>query len=67
MKRYILQPMKNIVERLETDRLEHRISQKDLSEKLGVAFSTVNRWLNKKSKPNKIQRYHIEKLLKGFK
>ena len=31
MKRYILQPMKNIVERLETDRLEHRISQKDLS------------------------------------
>jgi transcriptional regulator with XRE-family HTH domain len=67
MKRYILQPMQDIVERLETYRLEHRISQKDLSEKLGVAFSTVNRWLNKKSNPNKIQRYHIEKLLKGFK
>ena len=67
MKRYILQPMKDIVERLETYRLEHRISQEDLSEKLGVAFSTVNRWLNKKSKPNKIQSYHIEKLLKGFK
>jgi len=67
MKRYIVQSMKDIAERLETYRLENRISQKNLSEKLGVAFSTVNRWLNKKSKPNKIQRYHIEKLLKGFK
>ena len=53
-----------IIKRLEIYRLENKISQQDLSEKLGVAFSTVNRWLNGKSKPNKIQSYHIEKLLK---
>jgi len=61
MKRYIMQLM-NIVQKLEIYRLEHRISQEELAKKLGVAFSTVNRWLNGKSKPNKIQTYHIQKL-----
>jgi len=56
--------MPDIIKQLETYRLENKISQEELAEKLGVAFSTVNRWLNKKSKPNKIQSYHIEKLLK---
>lgn len=65
MERYILQPMPNIVQKLETYRLEHRISQEDLAKKIGVAFSTVNRWLNGKSKPNKIQEYHINKLIKS--
>ena len=63
MKRYIMQPTMDITKKLETYRLEHRISQEDLAKKLRVAFSTVNRWLNGKSKPNKIQAYHIEKLL----
>jgi transcriptional regulator with XRE-family HTH domain len=54
----------DIIEKLETYRLENKISQQKLAEKLGVAFSTVNRWLNGKSQPNKIQSYHIEKLLK---
>lgn len=54
----------NIVDRLERFRLEYKITQKELAKKLGVAFSTVNRWLNGKSKPNKIQSYHIEKYLK---
>ncbi len=54
----------DLIERLETYRLENKISQEELAKKLGVAFSTVNRWLNGKSKPNKIQTYHIEKLLK---
>lgn len=63
MERYIMQAM-DIVKKLENYRLENRISQEDLSKKLGVAFSTVNRWLNGKSKPNKIQSYHIEKMLK---
>ncbi len=63
MERYIMQAM-DIVKKLENYRLEHRISQEDLAEKLGVAFSTVNRWLNGKSKPNKIQTFHIEKLIK---
>jgi transcriptional regulator with XRE-family HTH domain len=54
----------DIIARLETYRLEHKITQQILAKKLGVAFSTVNRWLNRHIKPNKIQTYHIEKLLK---
>jgi transcriptional regulator with XRE-family HTH domain len=54
-----------IIERLERYRLEHRIAQEDLADRLDVAFSTVNRWLNGKSKPNKIQTYHIEKLIQS--
>lgn len=56
--------MKDLIKQLEIYRLENKISQEMLAEKLGVAFSTVNRWLNEKSKPNKIQSYHIEKLIK---
>lgn len=52
-----------IIKKLETYRLENKITQQELAKKLGVAFATVNRWLNGKSKPNKIQSYHIEKLL----
>ena len=55
----------DLIKKLEVYRLENKIPQEELAEKLGVAFSTVNRWLNGKSKPNKIQSYHIEKLLKG--
>ena len=39
-------------------------TQEELAKKLGVAFSTVNRWFNEKTRPSKIQRYHIEKLLR---
>ncbi len=55
--------MPDLIKQLETYRLENKISQEELAEKLGVAFSTVNRWLNGKAQPNKIQSYHIEKLL----
>ena len=55
--------MVNLIEQLETYRLENKISQEELARKLDVAFSTVNRWLNGKAKPNKIQMYHIQKLL----
>ena len=55
----------NIVKQLELYRLENRITQQELAKGLGVAFSTVSRWLNGKTKPNKIQQYHIEKFLKG--
>lgn len=55
--------MQNLIKQLETYRLENKVSQEQLAEKLGVAFSTVNRWLNSKSKPNKIQAYHIKKLI----
>lgn len=57
----------NLIERLETYRLKNKITQQELAKKLDVAFATVNRWLNDKAKPNKIQSYHIEKLLKNLK
>jgi transcriptional regulator with XRE-family HTH domain len=52
-----------LIERLDNYRLEHRISQEKLAEVLGVTFVTVNRWFNGHSQPNKIQAYHIRKLL----
>ena len=56
--------MKGLIEKLELYRLENRLTQEALAEKLNVTFATVNRWLNDKSKPSKMQAYHIEKLLK---
>lgn len=53
-----------IIKQLEIYRLENKITQQTLADELGVAFCTVNRWLNGKTKPNKIQEYHIKKLLK---
>ena len=53
-----------LIRKLETYRLENKITQQELAENLGVSFATVNRWFNGKSKPNKIQSYHIEKILK---
>jgi len=55
----------NLIQDLEQYRLENKITQEQLAKELGVAFATVNRWLNGKYKPRKIQQYHIEKLLKG--
>ena len=56
-----------IINRLEKYRLENRISQQVIAKKLRVAFSTVNRWLNGKSTPSKIQTYHIQKLIESKK
>ena len=53
----------DLIDRFETFRLENKITQQELAEKLGVAFSTVNRWLNRHVKPNKIQSYQIQKLI----
>lgn len=53
----------DLVKQLEEFRLEKKISQEKLARKLEVAFSTVNRWFNGRSQPNKIQSYHIKKLL----
>jgi transcriptional regulator with XRE-family HTH domain len=57
--------MIKLVRELEEYRLKNRIPQEDLARSLDVAFSTVNRWINGKTKPNKTQRYHIEQFLKG--
>jgi transcriptional regulator with XRE-family HTH domain len=53
----------DLIDRLETYRLENKITQQELAAKLGVAFSTINRWLNRHVKPNKIQSYQIQKLI----
>jgi len=59
--------MKDFIRELETYRLEHKLTQQQLAGRLGVTFITVNRWLNRHNKPNKIQEYHIRKLLKETK
>ena len=53
----------NLIQDLEKYRLEHKITQEQLAKELGVAFATVNRWINGRYKPRKIQQYHIEKFL----
>ena len=53
----------DLIQKLEIFRLENKISQEKLAAMLGVSFSTVNRWLNGHFKPNKIQSYHIEKMI----
>ncbi len=55
----------DIVKQLELYRLENRITQEALAKDLGVNFSSVSRWLSGKTKPHKIQQYHIEKFLKS--
>ena len=54
----------DLIDQLNTYRLEHRLSQPQLAKKLGVTFQTVNRWLNRHMKPGPIHEYHIRKLLK---
>ncbi len=63
--KFILLYMKRMMEKLDEYRLERRLSQAQLGEILGVSVVTVNRWLNNHARPNKIQAFHIEKLLKS--
>jgi len=55
----------DLVKKLDSYRLENKITQQALAKQLGVSFVTVNRWFNGKTTPSKIQQYHIEKFLKG--
>ena len=55
--------MKELIEQLQIYQLKNRISQEELAQKLGVAFSTVNRWFKGKSIPNKTQQFHILQLI----
>ncbi|MFC1808479.1 helix-turn-helix transcriptional regulator [Candidatus Omnitrophota bacterium] len=57
----------DLIKKLEEYRLEHKISQEELAEMLGVHFITVNRWFNGRQKPNKMQEWHIKKMLKDSK
>ena len=55
----------DLIGRLKTYRLEHKITQTKLAHKLGVTFQTVNRWLNRRMRPSEMQEYHIKKLIIG--
>lgn len=56
-----------LINRLRQYRLEQQLTQEQLAAKLGVAFITLNRWLNGHATPQQLQRYRIEKLLKARK
>lgn len=45
-----INPLDDLIQQLEHYRLENRITQQELADKLGVAFSTVSRWFNDKTK-----------------
>ncbi len=62
-----MQLMRKIIKELEEFRLDKKISQQELAAKLGVAFSTVNRWFNDRTSPGLITEHHIKKLLQGAK
>lgn len=55
--------MIKLLEQLEIFRLENKLSQRKIAERLGVAYNTVNRWFTGRCNPNKIQTYHIQKML----
>jgi len=55
-----------ILKELDEVRCEKKISQENLSYILGVAFSTVNRWFNGRTKPSRIQVFHIKKFLQIY-
>ena len=58
--------MIKLLEQLEIYRLENKLSQRKIAERLGVAYNTVNRWFTGRCNPNKIQTYHIQKMLNEF-
>jgi DNA-binding XRE family transcriptional regulator len=53
-----------IIDDLKTYRLKNRLSQVKLAQELGVHFITIIRWEKGRAKPNAIQTFHIEALLK---
>ncbi|MBR3603204.1 MAG: helix-turn-helix transcriptional regulator [Elusimicrobiaceae bacterium] len=56
--------MKNLIKQLEEYRLKNRLTQEELAKLLGVSCVSVNKWLNEHTKPQKLQVYQIEQLLK---
>ena len=54
-----------LTKQLESFRLENKITLQELAKLLEVNYTTLYRWFSDKTKPNKIQQYHIEKFLKG--
>ena len=59
--------MDKLIKQLELYHLENRITQQELTDEIGVNFTTVSRWLYGKTRPNKIQQYHTDIFLKARK
>lgn len=51
---------------LKSLRKKLELSQEELAQKLGVSFTSVNRWENQQTKPSKLARRQIETLCKEF-
>lgn len=52
--------------RIKSIRQQLDLSQEELAQKLGVSFTSVNRWENGQTKPSKLARRQIEALCKEF-
>lgn len=52
--------------RIKSIRQQLGLSQEELAQKLGVSFTSVNRWENGQTKPSKLARRQIEALCKEF-
>ena len=50
--------------RIKSIRQQLGLSQEELAQKLGVSFSSVNRWENGQTKPSKLARRQIDILCK---
>ena len=59
----MLDMARDLIDRLITYRLDNKLTQTELAEKLGVTFQTVNRWFNRHMKPSQIQEHQIKKIL----
>ena len=46
--------MTDIADRIRETRQNMKLTQEEFAAKLGVTFSTVNRWENSKSKPSRM-------------
>ncbi len=53
----------DLISELDNYRLKNKISQQKLAEILGVSVVTINQWLTRKAKVNKINECQIKKLL----
>jgi transcriptional regulator with XRE-family HTH domain len=53
----------DLIDQLQHYRLEHQLTQEALAKQLGVAFTTVNRWLNRHVRPRPIQAHQVKKLI----
>jgi putative transcriptional regulator len=54
----------DLPKRIKSIRQQLGLSQEELAQKLGVSFTSVNRWENGQTKPSKLARRQIEVLCK---